>query len=564
MTIYILGDNRQDFISDVKTSMMLDPYSFRILDANNITDAKNLYQQNNADYIILSETLLKNTNAEGLTDAQNVYGYSVTPNGDNYLSSIGVPSLGQCRTSQDLLEALCNNPLNVVNKVIPTPTPTPTPTATVISNNSNPNPNPNLTSQPEPQPQPQQERVQPQVQPNFNQQSTINEPVQSPPIQQPVQAPHPQPQPMFTPEMMAQFMQMMATMQGGQVPSTSQQVPTVNPINENTSNTQNTKSNSNGQSVGDYITQKKEDKINQQADEFIDNILTPTPPKTKVISVYAAKGGVGKTTISTELAVCLSLTSNGKRKLRTCIVDYNIDFGDVSTTLALDQGGTNLTYWASVIQELLDKGNSEDDITFTKEEIERYYLQRMPDTGLWALCAPITHADSTMVQTDTLKVMLRNLIENGEFDYIICDTGNNTRDSTIIALENSDYVFLVATQDVTTASCNATVLAALQNAGCIDDDKIRLIINNIMPSKDTGISVELVEETFPYPCICRIKRTPDIIKANNLKRPLVYKPNHEYTKQIQRLVKFVADDTVEEIEQPKKKGLFNFFNKYKS
>ena len=54
-----------------------------------------------------------------------------------------------------------------------------------------------------------------------------------------------------------------------------------------------------------------------------------TKKRAKIITVYSAKGGVGKTTISCELASYLALTEHGRDKFKVCIVDYNIDFGDV-------------------------------------------------------------------------------------------------------------------------------------------------------------------------------------------------------------------------------------------
>lgn len=277
--------------------------------------------------------------------------------------------------------------------------------------------------------------------------------------------------------------------------------------------------------------------------------------RTKVVTVYSAKGGVGKTSIATELAVCLALTSNGRRRFRVCIVDYNIDFGDVATTLELRDDGPNMSYWASEIRGMLENDKEPDDIQFTREDMESHYLQKMKDTGLYALCAPITHEDSMLVKPTELEIMLRNIIDHGEFDFVICDTGNNTRDSSIIALDHSEYVLLVATQDVTTANCNASVLRTLQDAG-FDTDKVRLVVNSVLSSRETGISVQEVEETFPYKCVARIKRTNDIIKANNLSRPLVYKPNHDYTKQIQRIVRYITEG--ERMEEPQKKKLFSF------
>lgn len=124
------------------------------------------------------------------------------------------------------------------------------------------------------------------------------------------------------------------------------------------------------------------------------------------------------------------------------------------------------------------------------------------------------------------------------------------------AIEMSDYILLIATQDVTTANCNSSVLRVLGDAG-FDTNKVRLIVNNVMSSRETGISVQEVEETFPYPCVCRIKRTPDIIRANNIGRPLVYKPKHEYTKQIQKIVRFVTSNHIDAENQEKpRRGLF--------
>src|SRR5262249_55481663 len=50
----------------------------------------------------------------------------------------------------------------------------------------------------------------------------------------------------------------------------------------------------------------------------------------RVITVFAAKGGCGKTTIATNLAVALASTGR-----RVCIVDLGLAFGDVAIMLQL-------------------------------------------------------------------------------------------------------------------------------------------------------------------------------------------------------------------------------------
>ena len=294
--------------------------------------------------------------------------------------------------------------------------------------------------------------------------------------------------------------------------------------------------------------------------------LVPEKIKTTTATVYAAKGGVGKTSISAETAYCLACTNNGRRNLRVCVVDYNIDFGDIASTLELDEKGNNMVLWAAEIQEKLDAGKKPDDINFTKHEMEDYYLQRVNNKlQLYALVAPIAHEDSMNISSDSLDVMLRNIIENGEFDFVICDTGNNTRDASVIALSRSDNILLVATQDVTTANCNSAMIRTMRqvtiNGKPFDQNKIKLVINNIISSREAGISVEEVEETFPYECIARIKRTPDIIKANNFGKPLVQNPKHEYSKQIFKIVRYLTSGEIEDEPVQEKKSLFSFLKK---
>lgn len=614
MQNFIVCDSRGDFLRDISNSMMLDAYPFSVTQTKTISEAAAKAAQSPGAVLILSETVLRDAEPDSIPSG--AYGYANTPSGNQHMGSLGVPSIGSFRTSGDLLAALCNDPLQVTNSGMIASAPRQTPAQQAhqqprqqanpqpqrqqgqgqqrqpqqqpcqqgqqgqqpqqrsqnrLQNNAQPAGSRNAPPPPKAtpaQPQARREPVQPVSQPTYEPETIETQPAQP----QAPQMPQMPGQPAFTPEMMAMMMQMMQQMnQANGNAAPPPQMPQQSNADQyaGAGNTQSQPAQEeaydNGEdeeprcpSGGRLMRNRKKEREEQSVDEEVDEDLLARAvdqQRTKVITVYAAKGGVGKTSISTELAVCLALTSNGRRRFRVCIVDCNIDFGDVSTTLELKDDGPNMSYWASEIREMLERGTAADDIHFTRAQMEQHYLQLMKDTGLYALCAPIVHEDSMLIKDTEIRVMLRNIIENGEFDFVICDTGNNTRDSSIIALDNSEYVLLVATQDVTTANCNASVLRTLTDIG-FDTNKVRLVINNAMSSRETGISVQEVEETFPYQCVCRIKRTSDIIRANNLGRPLVYKPNHEYTKQIQRIVRFITQGDVP--EEPKKKGLFGF------
>lgn len=276
---------------------------------------------------------------------------------------------------------------------------------------------------------------------------------------------------------------------------------------------------------------------------------------TKTVTVYAAKGGVGKTTIATELAVYLSMMQRGRGNLRVCLVDFNIDFGDVLTTLNLHNNGPTLSHWARAIREQIRAGASPDSIQYSAKEIVEY-LQQYRRSSLFVLTAPTAHEESMEIDSAELKVILRNIIENGQFDVVVCDTGNNTRDSTVLALEYADDVMLVATQDVSAVNCDKAFLNTMVKIG-FDVNKIRLIVNNILPYKYTQVSVEEVENFFTYPCIARFRRSPDVTKANNCSEPIVSQPNHEFTKEMHRVAAYVIGQN----EAPPKKKFFSFLPK---
>ena len=265
-----------------------------------------------------------------------------------------------------------------------------------------------------------------------------------------------------------------------------------------------------------------------------------TKTETKVITVYSAKGGVGKTTISSELATYLALVNVRKRKLRVCIIDYNIDFGDVRSTVHMGADGLNLTHWAEEVQELMRKGKEPEDIYYSKSEIEDW-LRRDKKSGLYVLPAPITNEDSMGIESEALSVILNNIIDNGEFDYVICDTGNNTRDSTMIALEKATTILLIMTQNVNTANCDKAFIETMKSID-FDLSNVKLVINSIMPQKSTSVSVQEIVDFFPYDCVGKLKFDTDVIKAGNLGEPLAFNPEHNFTKQLRSLVSYILKE----------------------
>lgn len=556
MKTFIIYETRMGFRQDISKGMLIDSYPFKASMVQSFEELMATVTENKDIISIISDTSLEDYDKTRL-GSHIVYGYASTPDGIRALQEHGIACMGLLKTASKLLDTMSM-------PVLPTMNNRSSKTDTIASK-----------KQSEMQPKVSQTHKQMQdMKPESVQTQPVSQPKPVSQVQPATQTPLPNMTGM-TQEQMLQMFSMFQAMQNGQTAITQTQTTppftkTV-PAESNESSeefleeTTSEECEDIPQKAGNRMRTKKNKRRDTSADDEVDSDLLRShveEKKTRVVSVYAAKGGVGKTSIAAELGICLALTSNGRRKFRVCIVDYNIDFGDISSTLNLDEKGPNMTYWTEEIRGQISSGANPEDIVFSKQEMEKYYLQRIDKRfDAYALSAPTMHEDSMFIKSAELDTMLRNIIENGEFDYVICDTGNNTRDSSVIAMEKADYILLVVTQDVTTANCNASVLRTLRDTG-FETNKVRLIVNHIMPTRETGISVQEVEETFPYPCICRIKCTSDVIKANNTGKPLVlYQPKSDYTKQIRRIVGFVT--TGEIIQEEQKKKLFRFSKKRK-
>lgn len=309
-------------------------------------------------------------------------------------------------------------------------------------------------------------------------------------------------------------------------------------------------------------------RADREARRQVNEDLSRRKQKTTVVTISSAKGGVGKTTISSELAVYLSRTNNGRKNFRVCIVDYNIDFGDVLTRLNFDADVARqrscLTTWIDDIRDRVDSGENISDIRFTRKEIERYLIKD-DESGLYALVAPISNDDSIGIKTAELQTVFDNLIKYGGFDFIICDTGNNTRDSTTICLEKADIVIMILTQDMNTINCNDSLINTLYKIN-FDLSKFRIIINQAKPERMVKLSVDDVkgciinpENDKPIECIAVINDSDSVRAANNDQRPLVYEANNPFTSSIKSIASYVIGEDYDLEDEEKKPGVLSKF-----
>ena len=193
----------------------------------------------------------------------------------------------------------------------------------------------------------------------------------------------------------------------------------------------------------------------------------------KIITVYSNKGGIGKTTIATNLALELSKVVRDK----VALIDLNLQLGDISTFLNL-----NPTFDVGyVIKNLVSKD----------ENIMLKAFERYKDSNLYILSDPnyIEQSESiTPQQIDGLFKSLKRI-----FPYIIVDMSSNIDPNSLKILDDSDWVLFTTIVNIP-AIRNAQRCLNLFRSRRYPNDKVRVIINRYMENDE--ISIEDIETTL--------------------------------------------------------------------
>lgn len=198
----------------------------------------------------------------------------------------------------------------------------------------------------------------------------------------------------------------------------------------------------------------------------------------KVITVYGAKGGLGKTTIATNLAIKLA-----EQNKKVAILDLDLQFGDVHIFMDADPKET--------IADLM-----QDMASPTIDSI-RSYMSIHP-SGVHILCAPKSPEYADMISGDRIQSLLSLL--RSYYDYVIIDTGANFADSTLSALEASTTILFVTGLDISILKNSKVAMTILESLGL--KKKVRVIINRAV--EINSITIADVQRIVDAPILARI------------------------------------------------------------
>ncbi|MCH8563446.1 AAA family ATPase [Nesterenkonia sp. YGD6] len=220
-------------------------------------------------------------------------------------------------------------------------------------------------------------------------------------------------------------------------------------------------------------------------------------PTGRVITVVASKGGVGKTTVMTNLAVALAQAVPNS----TVIVDLDLQFGDVATALNLSP--------EHFLPDALQSVASGDTIALKTR-------LTLHESGLYVLPAPADPAAADGITSAQISQLLQVLTQ--EFPFVVVDTSPGLADHTLGALDHTTDPLLLTTLSVPALSGLRKIVDTLSVLQMFTE-RYHVVVNHADAAD--GVTLSDVEQTLGVLVGTAIPRSKGAPASINVGVPLM-------------------------------------------
>lgn len=229
----------------------------------------------------------------------------------------------------------------------------------------------------------------------------------------------------------------------------------------------------------------------------------------RVILVFGAKGGCGKTTLATNLAAGIAAIDVG----RVCLVDLNLEFGDVAIAMQVEP--TRTISDALGMQGGLDRDGIRSMVIAAGERLD-------------VLLAPTTPADAEFVTSGLIEEILTLLAEM--YDYVVIDSPPAFNDGVLKCFDLADTYVLLTTLDMLSLKNFKVTLDTLDALG-YPRARWRVVLNRY--DSNVGLTAEDIEGVIGLPIQVRLPSSKDVPASINKGTSLVRtNPRHPFSREV--------------------------------
>jgi pilus assembly protein CpaE len=243
----------------------------------------------------------------------------------------------------------------------------------------------------------------------------------------------------------------------------------------------------------------------------------------RVIMVSSTKGGTGKTSIAVNLAAELV-----QHRLRTLLIDLDVQFGDVGIVLGLDRPAKTL-HDLTAAADVLDA-----------EKLRGYVIKH--GSGIHILPAPLRPEEGEAIDATRIAAILQ--MARGLYDAIVVDTAPLFDGPMLTALDRSDQLLLVSTPDVPSMKNVRLALQTLEALG-FPLERVSLVANRagMVGGASTGEMADTIGRTVRFV----LDDDPTVPKSINSGIPAVLlDPRSRFSRGMKELVDSLVGRTVEQ------------------
>ena len=239
----------------------------------------------------------------------------------------------------------------------------------------------------------------------------------------------------------------------------------------------------------------------------------------RIITILSPKGGAGKTTAATNLAVGLAKV----HPKEVVLIDLDLQFGDVASNLRLSP--------TSTITDVVRRWPC--DSAQLKLALTPHH------TGLYTLCAPLNPAEADEILAEHVIGVIRALRRS--FRYVVVDTDPGLSERVLSALDVSTDMVMICSTEVPSIRGLKKALEALDVIGLTDARRM-LVLNR--SNAKVGVDIDALERTVGHRVDVRVPSSIDMVLATNDGIPVMESErNPELVRAFQELVDlFVPQD----------------------
>ena len=255
----------------------------------------------------------------------------------------------------------------------------------------------------------------------------------------------------------------------------------------------------------------------------------------EVIAVFSPKGGSGRTTIATNLAIAIRQQTGA----RVALLDANLQFGDVGVLL-------NLNPKTRSIVDAADGGELDADL------VESVLIDH--STGIRALLAPPSPEGADLITPASLLKVVSHL--RTMHAYTVVDLPAGLNDHSLAIMEIADQIVIMAALEITAIKNLRLFLEVADQLG-YERSKLRIVMNRSDTTQ--GIRLGDVEGSIRRSIDATIVSDGRLaVLAVNRGVPfIVSNPESPLSRDVSRLAQILIGGTTAAAEEkPNRRGIF--------